>query len=167
MPAFKDLTGKRIGKLVILGPHPKRTSYNMIRWICQCDCGNKKLITTSNLGRNTKSCGCIRNTQGGLTRKHALWGRWSTMHQRCNDPNDKNYGGRGISVCERWLSFELFLEDLEATFFKGASLDRYPNNNGNYEPTNVRWATPKQQAQNRRPVKSQFRTQSTKHTRMG
>jgi len=152
MPAFKDLTGKRFGKLTVVGPHPVRTGYNMIRWICRCDCGGEKLVTTSNLGRNTHSCGCIRNTQGALTRKHPLWGVWSAMLQRCTDPNCAaypNYGGRGISVCERWRSFPAFLEDMESTYQRGLSIDR-KENDGNYEPSNCRWATAKTQGRNRR-----------------
>ncbi len=151
MPAFKDLTGKRFGRLTVVGPHPVRTSYKMIRWICQCDCGNEKLVTTANLGNNTNSCGCIRNTQGALTRKHPLWKIWKSMLQRCADPNCASYpyyGGRGIYVCDRWKSFPAFLEDMEASYKPGLSIDRI-DVNGPYEHSNCRWATAKQQARNR------------------
>lgn len=152
MPAFKDLTGKRIGRLTVIGPHPIRTSYKMIRWICRCDCGKEKLITTANIGSNTNSCGCLRNTQGGLTRKHPLWPIWSGMMQRCTDPNCEaypNYGGRGIEVCARWKSFPAFLEDMEPSYRTGLSIDREDNDKG-YELSNCRWATAKQQGRNRR-----------------
>lgn len=84
------------------------------------------------------------------TKEYVAWGH---MIARCANPNYKNYhryGGRGISVCESWLSFENFLSDVGLAPSELHSLDRYPNNNGNYEPGNVRWATPTQQARNMR-----------------
>ena len=152
MPAFKDLTGKRFGRLVVAGPHPERTNYKMIRWICICDCGNEKLVTTANIGNNTNSCGCIRNTQGSLSNKHPLRKVFYGMHSRCEKKYDKNYpsyGGRGIRVCDRWSSLPAFLEDMEPSFKPGLSLDRI-DVNGNYEPSNCRWATAKQQGRNKR-----------------
>ena len=79
---------------------------------------------------------------------------WHNMIQRCTNPKSpeyRNYGARGISVCDRWRRFELFLEDVGERPAPGLSLDRYPNNDGNYEPGNVRWATRREQALNRRP----------------
>jgi hypothetical protein len=152
MPAFKDLTGRRFGKLVVTGLHPERTGYGMTKWVCRCDCGSEKTVTVGNLGKNTNSCGCIRNTQGALTRKHPLWGIWSAMIQRCTDIGCKSYplyGGRGIRVCDRWKSFPNFLEDMEASYRPGLSIDRKNNNKG-YNPSNCRWATAKQQGRNRR-----------------
>lgn len=158
MPNFNDLTGQRFGKLVCIGveTRAKRATETSpaveTSWRCRCDCGNEKVVRLCNLGYNTNSCGCIRNTQGAHTRKHPLWKTWSGMHQRCNDANCRSYpdyGGRGIAVCERWQSFPNFLEDMEATYFKGASIDR-KDVNGNYEPSNCRWATSKEQGRNRR-----------------
>lgn len=84
--------------------------------------------------------------------KHPAWTSWYQLRQRCNNPNAENYelyGGRGITYCERWDSFEAFWKDMGPTWRKGLSIDRYPDKDGNYEPANCRWATPQQQADNR------------------
>lgn len=92
----------------------------------------------------------------GLTSRneeHSLYRTWNAMRQRCNNPHDKNYknyGGRGITVCERWDNFALFVEDMGEKPTPKHTLDRYPNNDGNYEPSNVRWATRIEQAANQR-----------------
>src|SRR4051812_28604585 len=108
MPSFKDLTGKRFGRLLVIELSAKSGKTKCSHWLCLCDCGTKKIVSIANLGKNTNSCGCLRNTQGGLTRKHPLWATWSSMHQRCRDVKNKDYfryGGRGIKVCKRWRSF--------------------------------------------------------------
>jgi hypothetical protein len=152
MPAFKDLSGQRFGKLVVVGLHPERTKNGGTQWICRCDCGNEKTVRICNIGHNTNSCGCVRNTQGSHSNKHRLWTIFSGMHSRCEKSRDAsygNYGGRGIGVCARWKSFLLFLEDMEPAYKPGLSIDRI-NVNGNYEPNNCRWATAKQQGRNKR-----------------
>lgn len=154
---FKDLVGERFGRLLVISLISKASlkagKYCDTIWLCRCDCGTEKQVRRGNLkSGSTQSCGCYRNTQGGHSRKHPLWPRWNSMLERCNYSANKdfeNYGGRGISVCDRWHSFPLFLDDMEAGFFEGATLER-ENNHGNYEPGNVCWATPKEQRQNTR-----------------
>jgi hypothetical protein len=135
-------------------------------WLCECICGNKKPVSANSLtSGNTKSCGCLHREacRSGKNYKHGATGSpeylaYHNMIQRCtnrNNPDYKNYGGRGISVCKRWFAkhgFENFLIDMGPRPL-GTSIDRYPNRNGNYEPSNCRWATAKEQNRNKDDVK--------------
>ncbi len=123
-------------------------------WLCRCDCGAQTTQNTHHLtSGNTRSCGCLRN--GGHHHRRTRskeWYAWRSMRRRCQNPKCpqyRNYGGRGIEVCERWEEFELFFADMGLAP-TGQSLDRWPNNNGNYEPGNCRWATAVQQRRNTR-----------------
>lgn len=129
-------------------------------WLCLCSCGNLTITRLANIKNgHAKSCGCLRLrsiTKHGHSKRGS--GRtseyitWCCMIQRCTDPQSDNwhlYGGRGVRICRRWRDFNKFLSDMGKRP-KGKTLDRM-NTNGNYEPKNCRWATPKEQAQNRRP----------------
>lgn len=161
-----DLTGTRFGRLVPI-VHEGHNKHRNALWRCRCDCGNEVVALSGNLRKgHTQSCGCfmkemVSQTQKGRadTHGHHVNGRpsrtyrtWRSMVQRCADPNNisyKYYGGRGIKVCERWQKFENFLADMGERP-QGMTLDRYPDNNGNYEVGNCRWATAIQQRANRR-----------------
>ena len=148
----------RFGRLVALSAIPGSRS-NPRRWVCQCDCGNTSFVLTRDLlSGNTTSCGCyIRDLHSNRLRTHGMtrtrtYSSWAGMIGRCENPkNDKYryYGERGIKVCERWHSFELFLTDMGERPTSAHSLDRI-NNDGDYEPSNCRWALQKTQNRNRR-----------------
>lgn len=161
-PIAKNLTGQRFGRLVALGPVARDRNHHIV-WLCQCDCGNETRVTLQELrAGKTKSCGCIRregvrlwNKTHGMTRTK-IHNTWLRMKQRCTVPSAKDYiyyGERGILVCDGWLhSFEAFhayVSQLCNFGEVGYSLDRI-DNDGNYEPGNVQWATQTQQMQNTR-----------------
>jgi hypothetical protein len=166
-PNFKDITGQRFGRLIALELATEKRDGRTL-WLCRCDCGKEKAISGKYLrtGR-TISCGCARrgiphNFRHGHgharhnSERHYLYRTWSRMRERCNNPNHHAYdlyGGCGITVCTRWNDFAVFLADILGRIGErppGLTLDRYPDPYGNYEPDNVRWATRKQQANNRR-----------------
>ena len=132
---------------------PERASDGGSQWFCRCDCGGTTIVHRGNLKNgSTNSCKCIRNVQDGLSRAHPLWRRWSAIVDRCTKENDKdykNYGARGITICERWLNFPSFLQDMESSFIEGTTIERIDNNKG-YFPDNCEWATHKKQMRNQR-----------------
>lgn len=155
----KDLTGQRFGRLTVIARAPSDKNGNA-RWHCRCDCGGETTSLTWTLRNGeSKSCGCYdrevktaRLTTHGKS-KSPEYLPWAMMIQRCTNPKNTKYhlyGGRGITVCARWLaSFEAFYEDVGARPTGSHTLDRI-DTNGNYEPGNVRWATKYRQNNNKR-----------------
>lgn len=158
-----DLKGKRIGFLTVL-ERVENDHNGKPMWLCRCDCGNEKVISSSALTNGVKSCGCYRkewaketHTKHGFTShkapKERLFNIWWRMNQRCKDPNVshyKDYGGRGITICEEWENYGAFREwALSNGYSDELSIDRI-DYNGNYEPSNCRWVDQKAQARNKR-----------------
>lgn len=157
-----DLTGEKLGRLTVI----KRVENNIrgkAMWECGCECGNKKTISSKHLrSGGTRSCGCLvfendsktklKHGQATTKGKTVEYRTWQSMINRCTKPNVKafnHYGGRGITVCERWREFTNFFEDMGRNPSPKHSIERI-DVNGNYEPSNCKWATHIDQARNKR-----------------
>lgn len=150
----EDLTGRRFGELVCLKLLQKRSAAERSRWLCRCDCGGTAKVFATNLKKgNTATCGCrVRRGAHGKS-KSPLYKVWSSMKHRCSNPNNahyKNYGGRGVSVCDDWVEFAPFYKwAISSGYEKGLTLER-KNNDGNYSPKNCTWIPKPAQSLNRR-----------------
>ena len=153
---MEDLVGRRFGRLVVTKYHSKNKD-NCSKWICICDCGKETIVFAGSLrSGHTLSCGCLREerrrealTTHGMSRTlgHVSW---LAMRQRCiGKTTHHEYKKRGITICERWSSFEMFYMDMGEPPANGYTLDRINNDLG-YFKENCRWATKKEQARNRR-----------------
>lgn len=157
-----DLYGKRFGRLTVI-ERGKNSNNGHACWICQCDCGKEVIVNSSDLRSGKQiSCGCYnrerfikeqRQIKHGL-RKHKLYGVWRSMKERCTLKTHavyKDYGGRGIGICEEWKNdFKKFYDwAIQNGYNEGLTIDRIDNNKG-YYPENCRWVTMKIQNTNKR-----------------
>lgn len=149
----RDLVGHSFGMLTVIYAVGRIGKENRAHWLCRCDCGKTKTIMEKHLiSGATVSCGCYRSG-----RKHGLYGHklypiWNGIIQRCTNPSHQaypDYGGRGITVCSRWLDVSNFIADMEAGHMDGLTIDRIDNNDG-YHKNNCRWVDQKTQCLNKR-----------------
>lgn len=146
-----DRTGQVFGELTVVS-RETNDKHNKAQWLCTCTCGQQTIVGSNALVKgNTRSCGHLRRATIHGMEGTRTYTSWESMIQRCTNPRTysyRNYGARGISVCAEWREFATFYRDM-GTRPDGRTLDRI-DNEGNYEASNCRWATPSEQAKNKR-----------------
>lgn len=165
MSKFIDLTGKKYNRLIVVS-FKEYNKHRQSTWLCVCECGTEKVVLGASLRTGaTQSCGCLnieKISERFTTHGHTIGKKrstehkiWASMIQRCTNPNvDKyeDYGGRGITICDRWREFENFFADMGKRPSRRHSIDRICNN-GNYELNNCKWSTRTEQVRNIRTPK--------------
>jgi hypothetical protein len=154
MSALLNLVGQRFGRLRVVARGENSTS-GQTCWLCQCDCGQFTTVSSTHLRiGNTKSCGCLalemrtKHSHAARGLRDRTYESWEAMKQRCTNPNQPRwecYGGAGVTVCERWMTFTNFLADMGERP-EGTTLGRF-GDVGNYEPGNCAWQTQREQTE--------------------
>jgi hypothetical protein len=160
-----DLVGKKFGELTVIRLSEKGKAVDPRKkrayWVCLCSCGEESEVRSDGLNNGIGQCKkCANKKVGDRHRKHGQANKqtpeyraWHHIKDRCINTNNKryhDYGGRGVKICERWMEFENFYEDMGKRPSSSHSIDRYPNNDGDYEKSNCRWATTEQQSRGKR-----------------